>query len=51
MHYHLTQHGMFTEDEVRFYAVEIALGLGHMHSKGIVYRDLKVSVTLISDSI
>lgn len=42
MHYHLTQHGMFSEDEVRFYAAELALGLGHMHSKGIVYRDLKV---------
>lgn len=45
LHYHLTQHGMFAENEVRFYAVEIALGIEHMHSRNIVYRDLKVLKT------
>nr|XP_039268673.1 beta-adrenergic receptor kinase 2-like [Styela clava]XP_039268674.1 beta-adrenergic receptor kinase 2-like [Styela clava] len=49
MHYHLTQHGMFSEDEVRFYAAEIALGLGHMHSRGIVYRDLKPANLLLDE--
>ena len=46
LHYQLTQRGTFTEAEVRFYAAEIALGLDHMHSRNIVYRDLKVSVKL-----
>lgn len=31
----------FTEDRTRFYAAEIALGLGHLHLHGITYRDLK----------
>lgn len=32
---------MFTEDDVKFYLAEIALALGHLHSLGIAYRDLK----------
>ena len=43
LHYHLTQHGVFSESEVRFYASEIILGLEHMHSRFVVYRDLKVN--------
>lgn len=42
LHYHLTQHGVFSEPEVRFYAAELILGLEHLHSLNIVYRDLKV---------
>jgi len=42
LHYHLSQHGTFFENEIRFYACEVVLGLEHMHSRGIVYRDLKV---------
>ena len=45
LHYHLSQHGVFSEKEVRFYASEIILGLEHMHSRFIVYRDLKVLPT------
>lgn len=47
LHYHLTQRGTFTEDEVRFYGAEILLGLEHMHYHNIVYRDLKVSLSFI----
>lgn len=43
LHYHLSQHGLFSETQVRFYAAEIVLGLEHMHSRNIVYRDLKVT--------
>lgn len=43
LHYHLTQHNVFSEAEVRFYAAEVILGLEHMHNRFIVYRDLKVS--------
>lgn len=42
LHYHLSQHNVFSEKEVRFYAAEVILGLEHMHNRFIVYRDLKV---------
>lgn len=45
LHYHLSQHGLFSEKQVRFYASEIVLGLEHMHSRNIVYRDLKVRLS------
>ena len=32
---------MFTEEDVKFYLAELALALDHLHSLGIVYRDLK----------
>lgn len=44
LHYHLSQHGVFSEKEMRFYATEIILGLEHMHNRFVVYRDLKVMV-------
>ena len=43
LHYHLSQHGVFSEKEVKFYAAEIILRLEHMHLRSIVYRDLKVN--------
>lgn len=43
LHYHLSQHGVFSEKDMRFYAAEIILGLEHMHNRFVVYRDLKVS--------
>lgn len=42
LHYHLSQHGVFSEADMRFYAAEIILGLEHMHNRFVVYRDLKV---------
>lgn len=32
---------MFTEEDVKFYLAELALALDHLHSIGIIYRDLK----------
>lgn len=46
LHYHLSQHGVFSEKEMRFYAAEIILGLEHMHNRFVVYRDLKVGLSL-----
>ncbi|XP_023369086.1 beta-adrenergic receptor kinase 2 isoform X2 [Otolemur garnettii] len=49
LHYHLSQHGVFTEKEMRFYATEIILGLEHMHSRFVVYRDLKPANILLDE--
>ncbi|ORX56824.1 kinase-like protein [Hesseltinella vesiculosa] len=38
---HLNQEGMFSEATTRFYAAELILALDHLHSLGIIYRDLK----------
>ena len=31
----------FLEDRAKFYAVQVAIAVGHLHSKKILYRDLK----------
>ncbi|XP_065663895.1 G protein-coupled receptor kinase 3 isoform X2 [Hydra vulgaris] len=50
LHYHLTQHGVFDEQSVRFYAAEIILGLEHMHTRFICYRDLKPANILLDEN-
>lgn len=37
---------MFTEDRARFYGAEIVSALEYLHSKDVVYRDLKVFCVL-----
>ncbi|XP_032779508.2 G protein-coupled receptor kinase 1 isoform X1 [Daphnia magna] len=49
LHYHLSQHGVFNEQEMRFYAAEVILGLEHMHRRFIVYRDLKPANILLDE--
>lgn len=34
LHYHLSQHGVFNEQEMRFYAAEVILG-NHLRRKAI----------------
>lgn len=37
-----------TEDEAKFYFLEILIGLDYIHKKGIIYRDLKPENLLIA---
>ena len=46
---HLTQMKRFDENHARFYAVQIALALGHLHSKNVVHRDLKAANILVGE--
>jgi serine/threonine protein kinase len=39
--FHLSKEVKFNVDRTRYYAAELVLALGHLHSKDIVYRDLK----------
>lgn len=39
--FHLSRAGRFSEGRCRFYAAEICLAIGYLHSLSIIYRDLK----------
>ncbi|KAF3624527.1 Serine/threonine-protein kinase OXI1 [Capsicum annuum] len=41
---------MFSDDTIRFYAVELVLALEHLHGSGIVYRDLKPENVMIQEN-
>ena len=46
---HLRQEKFFKEDKVRFYAATIGIALDYLHSKGIIYRDIKPENILIAE--
>jgi len=48
--YHLETKGRFKEKEVCFVTAEIVLALEHLHSCGIVYRDLKLENILLDSA-
>mmetsp|Transcript_5126 Transcript_5126/g.7832 ORF Transcript_5126/g.7832 Transcript_5126/m.7832 type:complete len:753 (-) Transcript_5126:68-2326(-) len=45
--FHLSRYRRFPELWTRFYAAELLLALAHLHSKGIIYRDLKPENVLL----
>lgn len=45
----LRNRGLFEEPEVRFYSACVIEAFAYLHSKGIVYRDLKVKKNWIID--
>jgi serine/threonine protein kinase len=46
--FHLQKDRRFSVDRVRFYGAEIAAGIDHLHSQGVIYRDLKPENLLLS---
>lgn len=46
--FHLNR-ARFTENQVRYWAAQILLGLQHLHEKNIVYRDLKPENILLDE--
>ena len=44
----LTKHGHLPNDAARFYSIELALALHHIHEAGWAYRDLKPDNLLLS---
>ena len=46
---HLRVSKFFNEEKVRFYAASIGLALDYLHSKGIIYRDIKPENILIGE--
>ena len=49
LYHRLKNEGYIKEDQVRFYAAQIATAIQHLHDLGIAYRDLKPENILINN--
>jgi len=47
---HMVESRRFNEGRAKFYTVQLALALGHLHQKGFVYRDLKLENILVDEN-
>lgn len=47
---HLRSFKRFPEEQAKFYAACIVLGLNHMHNKNYIYRDLKLENVLLDSN-
>jgi serum/glucocorticoid-regulated kinase 2 len=45
--FHLSRFRRFPERVAKFYAAELLLAIGHLHKRGIIYRDLKPENVLL----
>ena len=50
MFFHLSKMHKFIESKAKFYAAEIVSALEYIHSKNIIYRDLKPENVLMDEN-
>ena len=47
--FHLKEARRFPESRAKFYAAQILLGIDHLHTEDIIYRDLKPENVIMDD--
>jgi serum/glucocorticoid-regulated kinase 2 len=46
---HLRNSTRFPEERAKFYSAQVAMAIGHLHNKSIIYRDLKPENILLDE--